>query len=102
MTKLEIWWPKYSAKYDLEYGEKVALLHRQKVYNGSPVIIVEFTKAKDLAGQRFAIMRKDCLEHEIGTNGAEPNNMYIVPMSHLEPWETVAEIKELVNNLFDH
>lgn len=97
-TKLAVWTPKYSTKYG-EYGEPVALLHRGKVDFASPVIIVDFPKAKHLQGQRFCIRKQDAQDHELGSNGKA--EMYIIPMSHFDSWETAAEVRDLAFNLFD-
>lgn len=95
-TKLEVWQPKYSAQYTDKYEEAVALLHKHKVDFGSPVIIVEFTKSKGLAGQRFAIRKQDAQQHEVGTNGKAP--MYEIPMSHFQAWVKPEEINNIVIN----
>ena len=88
-TRLVVWAPKYSA--EAEYGEPVALLHARKVAQASPVIIIEF-KAKHLQGQRFAIRKDAAMRHELGTNGKA--DMYLVPMSHFDAWETAAEARD--------
>lgn len=95
-TKIEVWYPKYSTKYS--DGEYVALLHTRKVQYATPVIVVEFTKAKHLKGQRFAIKKVDAMKHEIGDNGSAP--MYIIPLSHFEPWETPAEVRAVAMEIF--
>ena len=97
-TKLPIWAPKYSAKYQDEYGERIALLHKNKVIYGSPIIIIEFTRANHLLGQRFAILKRDAQKHKVGSNGTAP--MYEIPMSQLESWESAAEINAIVNGLW--
>ena len=96
VTRLDIWQPKYSA--EAEYGEPVALLHKQKVDFATPKIIVSFVRAKHLAGQRFAITKLDAQRHEVGTNGK--SKMYIIPMSHFESWSSGSEILEVVDKLF--
>lgn len=97
-TKMEVWTPRYKDKHR-DYGEYVALLHKNKVDFASPVILIEFTKAKHLAGQRFCITREQAQKHEVGTNGVAP--MYIVPMSHFEQWETAQEVRDLAFSLFE-
>jgi hypothetical protein len=96
-TRLGVWEPKYSAKY-ADYGEAVALLHKRKVDFASPIIIVEFPKAKHLQGQRFAIRKKDAQKHELGDNGSAP--MYIIPMSHFESWESGREVSQTAFGIF--
>lgn len=98
-TKLEIWQPRYSSAYS-EKAERVALLAKYKVEYASPIILVEFTKAKHLAGQRFCIRKEDVLRCEIDSNGRIP--CYAVPMSRFSTWETTQEIIDIANNLFDH
>lgn len=95
LTKLPIWWPKYSTQYS-GVGEKVALLHKDKVDHGTVCILVEFTRAKHLKGQRFCIMREEAQRCPITTNGAAP--MYEVPMSKLENWDSVEEIHNIINS----
>lgn len=99
-TKLPIWAPKYSEKY-AKYGEEVVLVHRTKVAYASPVIIIEFTKAKHLLGQRFCIRKDVVMRCDIGSNGAAVDNMYIVPFSKLDTWQTGAEVHALVMGVFD-
>lgn len=94
-TRLPVWSPKYSAVK--EYGEPVALLHKNKVDFGSPVIIVDFS-AKHLQGQRFAIRKEDAQRHDVGTNGKAP--MYLIPMSHFESWESAQEVRDIAEAIF--
>jgi hypothetical protein len=100
LTKMDVWSPKYDSKsLTKDYGEYVALLHKRKVDFASPVIIVNFPKAKHLQGQRFCIRKRDAQAHAVGTNGAAP--MYEIPMSHFEPWETAEEVRDTAFGLFD-
>jgi hypothetical protein len=88
-TKLEIWQPKYhtdSSKWEV-------WLHQSKVSHASSVIIVEFTKAKHLKGQRFCIARQKAEQAPVGTNGRVP--VYKVPFDELEGYETAAEVRDL-------
>ena len=94
LTKLEIWAPRYSDKYIS--GERVALLAKYKVDAGSPWILIEFTKAKHLQNQRYCIKRSDAQNCAIDTNGKIP--CYAVPMSMLETWNTVEEIKQVIQS----
>lgn len=82
LTKLQVWQPRYK--------DGVALLSVGKVNRATPVILIEFTKAKHLAGQRFCIERKKAMNCPIGTNGTI--ECYAVPMKLLEGWETYNEI----------
>lgn len=82
-TKLVIWSPKYSTKWESE-GEWVVLLAKYKVHRATPVIIVVFTKAKHLLEQRFAIRRKDVEKCPIVSNGQI--DCYKVKMSQFEDW----------------
>jgi hypothetical protein len=95
LTRLEVWWPRYNDQYTAT-GEKVALLHKEKVDKGTPWLIVEFTKAKHLYGQRFCIKRSEAQKCPVGSNGTAP--MYIVPMSKLEGWDKVSEIKAVIQS----
>lgn len=98
-TKIPVWNPKWSGQYADEYGEPVALLHRRKVDFGSPVLLVEFTKSKSLAGQRFCIKKEEAQRHKVGTNGRA--EMYEIPLSHFESWQSAQETLELIHNIFD-
>jgi len=93
LTKLEVWFPKYSTQYS-DVGEKVALLHKDKVDHATGWFLVEFTKAKHLEGQRFCISKKKAQSCPVGTNGKAP--MYEVPMSMLEDWGTASEVKQVI------
>lgn len=95
-TKLIVFAPRYSDKY--KTGEATALLHRRKVDFASPVILVEF-KAAHLLGQRFCIKKEDAQKHTVGTNGKA--EMYEIPMSHFESWQSGQEVLDLVHNIFD-
>lgn len=98
LTKLEIWAPRYSDVYK-GGTERVALLACYKVDNASPVLLVEFTKAKHLKGQRFCIKRSDAKSYPIDSNGKLA--CYAVPMSAFEGWDTVQEVKAIAFNLFE-
>jgi hypothetical protein len=97
-TKLPIWAPRYSSAYS-DTNERVALLAQYKVLQASPVIIIEFTKAKHLEGQRFCIKKDDVLRCPIDSNGKIP--CYAVPMSKLESWESTAEAHDLAMAAFE-
>lgn len=94
LTKLEIWTPRYSDAY--KDGERVALLAKYKVDQASPWILVEFTKAKHLNGQRYCIKRVDAQRCNLDTNGKIP--CYAVPMSKFENWDTVQEVKSIIKS----
>lgn len=97
-TKLDIWFPRYSDAYT-DTNERVALLAQYKVLNASPVIIVNFSKAKHLAGQRFCIKREDVQRCKIDSNGKIP--CYAVPMSSFESWDSAAELHDLAMAVFE-
>lgn len=96
-TKLEVWSPKYAGRWLEEYGEPVALVHKRKVDFGSPILIVDFPKAKSLAGQRFAIKKLDAQRHKVGTNGKA--DMYEIPLSHFEYWESSSEVLNIIEEI---
>jgi len=93
MTKLDIWFPRYHDQYE-NGGERVVLLARYKVEQASPWIIVSFSRAKHLMNQRFCIRRSQVEQCQLDTNGKIP--CYVVPMSKLERWDTVDEVKEVI------
>lgn len=97
LTHLDIWAPRYSDAYK-DGQERVALLAKYKVDQASPWLIVEFTKAKHLIGQRYCIRRRDAQKCAIDSNGKIP--CYAVPMSSLEGWDTVEEVKKIVEEIF--
>lgn len=97
-TKMDIWAPRYSDAYTAT-DERVALLAQYKVHHASPVIIVTFTKAKHLAGQRYAITRDAVQKCPIDSNGKIP--CYAVPMSKFEYWESAAEVRDLAMSAFE-
>lgn len=97
LTKLEIWMPRYSSAYTAT-RERVALLAKYKVDNATPILLVEFTKAKHLIGQRFAIKRTDAQSYPVDSNGKI--DCYAVPMSAFSNWETYDELYQIANNLF--
>lgn len=97
VTRLNIWTPRYSDAHT-DTDEQVALLAQYKVLHASPVFIVEFTKAKHLAGQRFAINREKAMTYPLDSNGKIP--CYAVPMSAFEHWETAAEVNDLAMAVF--
>lgn len=96
-TRLEIWAPRYNDKYS-HTNERVALLAQYKVAQSSPVIIIEFTKAKHLAGQRFCIRKSEAMRYPLDSNGRIA--CYAIPMSAFESWETGAEITAIANAIF--
>lgn len=97
-TKMDIWAPRYSDAYTAT-DERVALLAQYKITHASPVIIVTFTKAKHLLGQRFCIRRSDVVRCPVDSNGKIP--CYAVPMSMFESWESGAEVRDLVESIFE-
>jgi hypothetical protein len=99
LTHVEVWFPKYSTQYG-EIGERVALPAKYKVDAGTPWIIIPFTKAKHLKGLRYCIKRSDAQKYPIVKNGTGPNaiDCYEIPMSKLEHWDTVEEVKEVIRS----
>lgn len=98
LTTMEIWQPKYSAAYE-DGGERVALLAKYKVEHATPVILVTFTKAKHLEGQRFCITKEEAMRYPVDSNGKIP--CIAVPMSALKGWETMQEVHDLATNIFE-
>jgi hypothetical protein len=98
-TRLDVWTPRYHDKKDGKAGEWVALLAQYKVSSASPIIIVDFTKAKHLKGQRYAIKRSDVVSYPLDSNGKIP--CYAVPMSAFDTWETAAEVRDVALSAFD-
>ena len=100
-TKLEVWTPRYSDKWS--NGEYVALLHKSKVHHASSTIIIEFTKAKHLQGQRFAITRDIVQACPLTSNKRSGElNMYAVPMSKFDSWESYKEVHDKAIHIFDN
>lgn len=99
LTKLEVWFPKYSTQYT-DKQERVVLLAKYKVDSGSPWIIIEFTKAKHLLGQRYCIKRSDAQEFPTVMNGTKKTAIpcYEVPMSKLENWASVDEVNNEIKS----
>lgn len=90
-TILDVWFPRYSSAYT-ETGERVALLAKYKVEQSTPILIVEFTKAKHLKGQRYAIRRSNVMKFPLDSNGKIP--CYAVPMSAFESYSIYGEMIE--------
>lgn len=97
-TKLDIWAPRYSSAYTAT-DERVALLAQYKVAQSSPVILVDFTKAKHLKGQRFCITRENAMHYPLDSNGKIP--CYAIPMSAFDGWESAAEVHALAMAVFE-
>lgn len=93
LTKLEIWYPKYG---DTDGWE--VWISKQKAHHASSVMIIEFTKAKHLKGQRFCVTRDAVTHSPSGTNGKIA--VYKVPFERLEGYDTAQEVIETVNNIF--
>lgn len=91
-TKLPILAPRYK--------DSVALLAKYKVDQSTPIVIVEFTKAKHLLGQRYAIQKNKAIRYPVDSNGKIP--CYAVPMSALGSWESSTEVAETAKNVFDN
>jgi len=90
-TTIEIWSPKYG-----DVDEWEAWVSQFKVTHASPIIIIKFTKAKHLIGQRFAVRREIVERCEKTTNGKIP--VYRVPLSKMEYWETPKEIHDIIDS----
>lgn len=95
---MEIWQPKYSAAYT-DTNERVALLAKYKVDHAGAMILIEFTKAKHLAGQRYCISKENAMQAPIDSNGTIA--CYAVRMSDLLPWETKDEAREAAFKVFE-
>lgn len=87
-TKIQIWSPKYSSMHGIQ-EEPVVLISKSKVDHATSPFIVEFTKAKHLMGQRFAIYRGKAQACPLSSNGKI--SCYEVPLSLLESWQTELE-----------
>lgn len=99
LTRVQIWHPRYSDKHGVLAEPKV-LIAKYKVHHGSSVLLVEFTKAKSLIGQRFCITRDAAQRYPVETNGKI--ECYSIPISALEPWETYDELNEIAMSVFNH
>lgn len=93
LTKIEIWSPRYKDKHG-ELAQPIVLLAQYKVDAASPWIIVEFTKAKHLLGQRYCIKRSEAQAHKLDSNSKIP--CYAVPMSKFESWDSVDDVKQVI------
>lgn len=94
-THIPIFYPKYNT--DGEDWE--VWISVKKVTYASPVILVIFTRAKHLAGQRFAVRKDVVMKCEKGTNGKIP--VYMVEFSKLEAYETAQEVRDLAEGLYE-
>lgn len=72
----------------------MALLAKYKVDAASPWILIEFTKAKHLLGQRYCIKRSEAQTYPLVQNGTI--DCYEVPMSKLEHWDTTQDVKNII------
>lgn len=97
LTRMDIWSPRYKDKHG-DLAEPIVLLSQYKVEAASPWVIVNFTKAKHLMGQRYCINRSDAQGCPLDSNTKIP--CYAVPLSKLEHWDTVEEVKATVNRLW--
>lgn len=95
LTHIEIWFPRYHDKTH-DNKEWVVPLAQYKVDAASPWIIIEFTKAQHLKGQRYCVKRSVAQTSPKDTNGKIP--VYCVPMSKLENWDTVEEVKNVTES----
>lgn len=95
LTKLEIWHPKYNT----EHGDWEVWVLKRKVAYASPVILIEFTKAQHLIGQRFCMRRQVVEKCEVGTNGKA--EVYRIPFNKLEDWSSAQEVREVAESLFN-
>lgn len=100
LTKLEIWSPRYKDKSAEGKESYVALLAKYKVDAASPLILVEFTKAKHLQGQRFCIKKEDAMSYPVESNTKIP--VYAVPLDAFDTWETKHEQYNKAMEAFDH
>ena len=94
LTRMEIWSPRYKDKHG-ELAEPIVLLACYKVDAASPWIIIEFTKAKHLMGQRYCVQRSVAQSCKRDSNTKIP--CYAVPMSKLEHWDTSEEVKRVID-----
>lgn len=94
---MDIWSPRYKDKHG-DLAEPVVLMARYKVDQASPWIIVDFTKARHLIGQRYCIKRSDAQSCPLDSNTKIP--CFAVPLSKLENWDTAKEVKEIVEELW--
>lgn len=95
LTKLEIWSPRYKDKHG-DLAEPVVLLAQYKVNAGSPWLLIEFTKAKHLLGQRYCINRSAAQRCKLDSNTKIP--CYAVPFSKLRSWDSVEEVNKIIDS----
>ena len=95
LTRLDIWSPRYKDKHG-ELKQPVVLMAQYKVNQASPWIIIEFTKAKHLMGQRYCIKQSEVQICPLDSNTKIP--CYAVPMSKLERWDSSSEVKQLITS----
>lgn len=93
-TTLDIWMPKYNT----ESGDWEVWISQRKVAYSSPLIIINFVKAKHLQGQRFCVRRQDIERSPVGTNGKIP--VYKVPFYKLDSWQTAQEVMEIAETVW--
>lgn len=99
LTKLDIWAVRYKETHT--GGEWEVLINDYHVTHASPWVLIEFTKAKHLKGQRFCIKRTDiqnCPTEIHKAKSGKQIRRYVVPFSKLEGWDTVEEVKETINS----
>lgn len=96
-TLIDLWYPRYKNKWKPD-GEKEYLPAVYRVVGGKEIIVIEFSKAKHLAGLRFAMKREDIMKYPQQSNGRIM--CYAVPESKWEPVETANDIIKIVEELW--
>lgn len=102
LTTLDIWAVRYKEQ-SKGTGEWEVLINDYHVDNAhaSPVVIVTFSKAKHLQGQRYCIKRSDITSSPTEMHKSKqgrPIRRYVVPFSKLEGYDTAQEVKDIINN----
>lgn len=97
LTTIDIWSPRYSDKYSDE-GQWMVLVADYKLQQASPVVLISFTKAKHLKGQRFCITREKALSCVLDTNGKIACRA--IPFDSLESWETAEEVRDVALSIW--
>lgn len=104
MTRHEVFTPRYHDKRDSDEKEWVCLIPCYKIRGGSPLQLIDYTRAKHLIGLRYFIKRSEveqCHVHQVKSKQGNMVDMYEIPEHLWHTWETTEELHDTAMELFD-
>lgn len=103
LTQQTVFTPRYHDKRDSAGNEWICLIPCYKIDAGTPWQILKFTKAKHLLGRQYCLERAAVQRCEVAIIKSKQGTdvrMYEIPEHLWTPYDTVNQIREVVEQLW--